>query len=158
MSVGLCHFPEALGEKSLFLPFPASGGCLYSVVHDQFLHIQSQQWPVELSPQGHFSGSDSQSSSSPSENPCEDTGPPSIIQDKLLLEGQMTSNLNSIYDLSPVPFTRIYSQVPRMRIPIFWGSHYSDYYNPTKFFFALKNTYLFLHKLITEKYFDQESL
>lgn len=37
---------EALGGESISLPFMASGGCLYSLAHSPFFHLQSQDCSI----------------------------------------------------------------------------------------------------------------
>lgn len=80
-------------------------------------HLQSQQWLVE-SLSHHSTLSHSSASSHLCNDLCDYIGPTGII---CPLEGQMISNLNSIYKFNSSLLCNItYSQVPRTRCGHLW--------------------------------------
>lgn len=82
-------------RESVFLPFPASRGCPYSLAHVP-IHLQSQQWLVQ-SVSYHITVTLESASFFPYEDPCDDIG---SIQDNLSRSANRqpfnpTCNLNS---------------------------------------------------------------
>lgn len=123
-SAGLCRGSK---RESVFLSFPTSRGCPYSLVYGPILNLQSLQWTV-----GPFLNPIMLTllppPSSPFKGTCGSIMLTQIIMNSLYILSSVFSNLNSFCNLnSTVLYNITYSQVPGMRTGTSLGSHYSAY-------------------------------
>lgn len=95
-------------------------------------NFQANKWPFEAPSPTSLRADCPVSSLFPFMDTCDDTGLTQITQDNLPMEGQLTDNLNSIWNLTfPLPYNITHWEVLEIRTWTFlgWeGGHYSAYH------------------------------